>query len=274
MIASPANPRLTMLLRTLTGIEVLVLFAAGVGLFFFPDNTRPLWPWTPAPFNTAFLGAIYLASLAAVFSMFTSGRWSPARIVLPALLVFTVIVLAVSLLYLNQLDLNRWSTYLIWLPLYVILPLSAAYHIQLYRRQSPADPTPTPSAWRAYLLGVSVVVGLYGIGMIIAPATLTAFWPWKIDEFHGRMYSAVFATGAVLAFMVSRAASRAEWITMAFAQGVLAFFSIAGLLIVDASARRVDWTQAGAWLWATIFVVALLASFGMLLRARRMRASA
>jgi len=274
MVASSTNPRLTLLLRTLTGIEVLVLFAAGVGMYFFPDSTRPLWPWTPAPFNTAFLGAIYLASLVTVFLMAASGRWSPARIVLPSLLVFTVIVLAVSLLYLNQLDLNRWSTWLIWLPLYVILPLNAAYHIWLYRRQPPAESISTPSVWRAYLLGASALVGLYGIGTIIAPATLTAFWPWKIDDFHGRMYSAVFVTGAVLIFTVSRTASRAEWITMALAQGVLALFSIAGLLIVDASARRVDWTQAGAWLWVALFAAALIVSLGMLLRARRMRASA
>lgn len=274
MIASPDNPRLTPLLRALTGIEVLVLFGAGVGLFFFPDSTRPLWPWTPAPFGAAFLGAIYLTSLVTVSIMLWSGRWSPARIVLPALFVFTIIVLAISLISLDRLDLGRWSTYLIWLPLYAILPLNAAYHIWLYRRLKPADSIPTPPLWRAYLLAGAALVGLYSIGMILAPTAATAFWPWKIDDFHSQMYSATFLTGAVLTFMVSRTASRIEWITAALAPGMLAFFSLAGLLIVDASARRTDWTQAGTWLWVALFVAILISSLVMLARARRMRAAA
>ena len=46
------------------------------------------------------------------------------------------------------------------------------------------------------------------------------------------------------------------------------------VLIVDASTRRTDWTQAGTWLWVALFVAILISSLVMLARARRMRAAA
>jgi hypothetical protein len=270
MNAPDRNPRLAPLLRAVTFVEVIVLFGAGFGLFFLPDLARELWPWPPAPFNTRFLGAIYLASLVTVAMMLATSRWAPARIILPALLAFTAIVLAVSLLNLDYFDLTRWSNW-IWFPLYVVLPINAAYHMWLYRRLPPADPVPTPATWRVYLLGVTIGVGLYGVGLLIAPEALAAFWPWQIDAFHGRMYSAAFITGAVLAWLISRAAAPVEFLTAALAEGVLSFFAIAGLLLVDAQVRRVDWSSPGTWLWVGAFAVMLVASIGMLLRVRGMR---
>jgi hypothetical protein len=152
-----------------------------------------------------------------------------------------------------------------------VLPINAAYHMWLYRRLPYADPMPTPAPLRAYLLGVTIGVGLYGAGLLIAPEALTAFWPWKIDAFHGRMYSAAFITGAVLAWLISRTAAPVEFLTAALAEGALSFFAITGLLLVDAQAQRVDWSSPGTWLWAGAFAVMLFASIGMIGRVRGMR---
>lgn len=267
---SDANPRLSPLLRTFTLVEVLVLIGAGFGLFFLPDAARQIWPWTPAPFNTRFLGAIYFTSLMPVAAMLWAGRWAPARGVLPALFAFTAIVLAVSGLNLDQFDLGRWSN-LVWWPLYVALPVNAAYHMWLYRRLPPAEPVPTTPIWRVYLLGVAVVLGLYGAGLLLLPATFTGFWPWPIDAFHGRMYSAAFVSGAIGAYVVSRLAAPIEFFTAGLTQAVFGLFSILGLLLVDASVHRVDWSAAGTWLWLGGFAVALAAGLGMMWRSRRMK---
>src|SRR3990172_2391118 len=79
MDALDRNLGLTPLLRAVTFIEVIVLFGAGFGLFFLPDLARELWPWPPAPFNTRFLGSIYLTALLPVAVMLIAGRWAPAR---------------------------------------------------------------------------------------------------------------------------------------------------------------------------------------------------
>ncbi|HLF28729.1 MAG TPA: hypothetical protein VJG32_20560 [Anaerolineae bacterium] len=274
MLATSDNPPITPWLRLITFIEVLVLLGAGLGLFFAPELIRPQWPWSPAPFNTRFLGATYLASLVTVIMLALGARWAPARVVLPALFGFTLIVLIVSLLNLNQFDFGRWSTVVIWFPLYSVLPLSAAYHLWLYRKLPPADPTPTPAGWRAYLSIVALGLGLYSVGLLVAPATFSAFWPWPIDAFHAQMYSAAFASGAIGAFMVSRVAARSEWLIAALAQGVFGLFAILGVLLVDASTQRVDYRQPGAWLWLGAFAGMTVASLGMLWQARYRRAPA
>ena len=269
MSTQDRNPGLTPLLRIVTFVEVIVLFGAGFGLFFLPDLARELWPWAPAPFNTRFLGSIYFTALLPVAVMLIAGRWAPARGVLPAIFVFTTIVLFVSVFNFDLLDFQRWGTYL-WFVLYVILPINSAYHMGLFRRLPPADPIATPAAWRVYLLGVSIVLGLYSVALLIAPETFTGFWPWKIDAFHGRMYSAVFASGAVGLWAAARVAARIEFFTAGLTLATFGLFSILGLLLVDAAAHRVDWSQPGVWLWVGGFAVGLLAGVGMMWRSRGM----
>jgi hypothetical protein len=57
------NPRVSTVLLFLSAFEVLVLLAAGGGLFFLPGFIKEVWPWTLTPFNTALLGGIYLSSM-------------------------------------------------------------------------------------------------------------------------------------------------------------------------------------------------------------------
>jgi len=268
MHAPSDNPPLTPLLRILTLIEVIVLAGAGGALFFLPDLAGTQWPWPLLPFNTRFLGAIYLASLAPVAVMLFVGRWAPARGVLPALFTFTALVLGVSLMSTSRFEFQRPSTW-IWFALYIILAINSAYHLWRYRLLPPADPMPVPAAWRGYLLAVAVVFSVYGFGLLAAPTVFSAFWPWRIDDFHGQMYSAAFLTGAVGALTASRVAARIEFFTAALTQGVLSLFAILGLLIVDASVRKVDWSLPGTWLWVGAFAVMLIASLGMLWQSRR-----
>lgn len=267
------NPPLPTVLRILTFIEVLVLAGAGGLLFFVPEIGRVQWPWELAPFNAAFIGAIYLAALAAIALMFFVNRWSPARPVLVAIFSFTIIVLAVSLLHLGSFDLLKWGTYL-WLLLYFILPISAAFHIWLYRYQPPADASPVPSAWRTLLLTISVLLYLYGLGMLLAPGFFSGFWPWAIDEFHGQIYSATFIAGAGGLYVVARVASRVEFGTAGLAMAAFCIFAILGLLIVDSATRRVNWSEIGTWLWLGSLAVGLLIGAAMLWQSRRMPAIA
>ncbi len=267
--APVAYSRLTPLLRFFTLVEVAVLVAAGFALLILPDLARDQWPWTPAPFNTAFLGAIYTASLVPVSAMLVGGR-APLRVVLPMLAVFTAIVLIVSMFYLEQFQLDRWSNW-VWFPLYVLLPINAAYHIWWYRGLTPAGQTPTPPAWRIYLWGVAVAIGVYGVGVLIAPEPLTAFWPWAIDAFHGRMYSAVLIAGAVGGLALARVATSIELTTVGLTHATFGLLSVAGLLLVDAAQGRVDWSRPGTRLWIGTLVTGCVGGILLAWRGRRAR---
>lgn len=268
---STENPPLTPLLRAMTFIEVLVLITAGGGLFFLTDLTRAQWPWNIRPFNAHFVGAVYLASLMSVAIMFINGRWVAARLVLPMLFTFTSIVFVMSLLKLDTFLYDRWTTW-VWFILYLVLPLNAAYHLWLYRRLLSVEPTP-PQPWVRYaLLIMGSVMGAYGLVQFFAPEAASAFWPWKIDAFHGQMYSATFVTAAVGAFVLSlRATAPIEYFTLGLTYGILGFFCILGLVIVDASAHAVDWGAAGTWLWVVAFALTLIVGLVLLWQSHTFR---
>ena len=191
------NSPISLVLRAITGIEVVVLALTGFGLYFLPSVAADNWPWQLTPFNTRFLGAIYLSSLVPVATMFAIPRWFPAGIVLPPLLTFTFIVLVVSTVFSERFDFDRSSSW-IWFALYVLLPASSAWHLYLYRdRERVGDSGSSSPAARYLALTLGGLLAVYGIALVVAPEAATDFWPWNIDAFHARMYSAPFLAGAV-----------------------------------------------------------------------------
>ena len=266
-----ANPPISSLLRGITWLEVLVLIVTGGGLFFLPDLAREQWPWAIAPFNGRFVGTVYLGSFVSAMLMAFHGRWSPGRIVLPMIFIFTTIVLGVSFLHLDQFDLQRWQPWS-WFLLYIVLPINSAYHLWLYRDRQSADSFSTPSHWRGSFLMLSVLFGVYGLALLFFPTASSAFWPWPIDGFHGQMYSVVFITPAIGLFLIASRASSLEWKTLGLTQLVIGACAIIGLFLVDAVVppeKKVNWALAGTWLWLLIIAVYGGVRVSMLFRAGR-----
>jgi hypothetical protein len=263
MSAADSNPPITLWLRVFTFFVLLVLIVSGIGVFFLPGTVRPIWPWELPPFNAAFIGAIYLSSVPAIGMMAFSGRWFPSRVVLMMLVTFTGIGLIMSLLNLSHFQFQNWITWL-WFFIYVSLSTNSAVHLWLYRHMPPPPPIAIPAAWRAYLLGQSVVLGLYGLGQFVAPTVVSTFWPWAIDSLHGRLYSGAFAAAAVGGVVVLRGAARSELLALILTQTGMALLSVGGLVLVDNTVHRVDWSAPGTWVWIGAFVVLAAAGLGML----------
>jgi hypothetical protein len=262
------NPQISTLLRFLTFVEVLVVFASGAGLFFVPALTAALWPWELLPFNTRFLGAVYSASCVSAVMQTAHGRWSPARLVTPMILVFTAVIMILSFGYLSVFDFQRWEVW-VWFILYIIIPVNCAYHIWLYRNLPPADSRPTRSAGRNILLTQAIVLGVFGLALLFVPDFAKNLWSWKIDVFHAQMYSVAFLTPAVGAFLLAKAGSKTEWLTMGLTQVVLGLFPILGVLIVNANVKQVDWSAAVTWIWMIVFAAILAIGLWMIKESRR-----
>ncbi len=260
-VSDTGNPIIAPLLRAVY-ILIAVVVVAGASLFFVPGLVGPRWPWPLTPFNTSFLGAVYIVELVAIVITIISNRWSPTRLVLPISFTFAIVVTAVSFLYLVRFDAQRWTTYA-WFVLYLVPIAVFACYLWLYRNQPPAETVPVPAAWRTYFIVEGAVYGLYGLGLLALPDTFSAFWPWKIDDFHARLYSAIFICLVVGLLTLVRAASSLELVTMGLAKVILAVFGILGLIIVDASAHRVDWAAPGTWLWIAGLGMLLVAGLGL-----------
>jgi len=247
-------------------IVILILTIGSFGLYFFPDWTVPRWPWTLPPFHTRFLGAVYLSEFAAVLILLINNRWAPARLSLPVAVSFTFFVSVASFIHLSQFDFTRRGVWL-WFILYVVSFFISAFLLWYYR-QPPENTAYTPSFWRNILTVQAAVYGLYGLGLFFAPEFFGGFWPWKIDAFHGSLYSSVFISGALGNLIVTRVAARIEFLTLGLSQFALGFFAILGLLIVDTQVHRVDWVNPGVYLWIAMFGLLVLVGGGLIGKSR------
>ncbi|HNB51552.1 MAG TPA: hypothetical protein PK530_06395 [Anaerolineales bacterium] len=254
------------LVRPFMLIVILVLTVGSFGLYFFPAWTVERWPWPLPPFHTRFLGAVYLSEFSAVLILLLTNRWAPARLSLPVAVSFTLIVSVASFIHLNTFDFTRRGVWL-WFILYVVSLFISAFLLWHYR-QPPQDAAPTPALWRAILIGQAILYGGYGLGLFLAPEMFGAFWPWKIDAFHGHLYSSVFLSGALGNLILARVAARIEYLTLGLSQFALGFFAILGLFIVNAQVHKVVWSNPGVYLWLGMFGVLVLIGGALTAQAR------
>lgn len=246
------NPRISIILRAVTWLEVVILAWAGAGLLFYPPVAQGVWPWSLTPLNMRYLGALYLAALVAAWLQARSGRWSPSRVVTTMIFVFTLVVTVLSFVHRDRFDSGRIETW-IWFVLYIGVCVNAGVHLWLYRRWTAADAERPPPALRAVLIAVAIVPGAYGLALLALPGAAASFWPWKLDAFHAQLYSVTFLTPAVGAWLLLRGASAASRVALGLTLAAWGFLPILGLIIADQAARRVQWSGTGTWIWIALF---------------------
>lgn len=265
-----ANPPIIPWVRWFTLIVALIL-VIGTTLFYAPDLIGPRWPWQiyKTPFNTHFLGAVYLSELLPIFITVAINRWTPTRVIMPMAITFAAIVTLVSFFYLGEFDFNRVAGWA-WFVVYIAPPIVWAYYYLRYRNLPPANAAPTSPGWRLYLYIQGLILGLYGLLLIALPATFGQIWPWKVDDFHLRIYSSVFIVAMIGAFMLARRAAATEFMVVGLTQIMLGLTSIISVLWVDSTVHKVSWSNAAIYIWFGGFAILALAGVAMAMRARTM----
>lgn len=245
------QPRISRLLLTVTWLEVAILLWAGLGLLLWPPLVETIWPWPLAPFNLRYLGALYSAALIAALLQAFSGRWSPARVVTPMICIFTLLVTIFSFVHLQRFNPQRPEAW-IWFILYISVCLNAGVHLWLYRNWPHPEQKPQ-GVLRNVLLGLTLVLGSYGIALLAVPTLASGFWPWKLDSFHAQLYSVTFITPALGAWMLLRGCNRHELMTLGLTLAAWGALPILGLLLADVETHRVDWGNPDTKLWLALF---------------------
>jgi hypothetical protein len=251
-MSSLSNPPLSPWVRVLF-LGVALILCVGVGLLAVPSLVVPHWLWTLTPFNARFLGAIYLAELSVLTPFLLYNRQSPGRLVLPTALTFVAIISILSFFYLDRFDLQRLAT-LLWFIVYIGPTLILTYLLWTYRRLFAAATGNLPHPWPVLMMVEGILLFVYGTGLLIDPDRFGANWPWTLDSFHARMYSAFFFTLAVGAFVVARRAGRLDILTLGIAQVVTGVGVIGGFVVTDLAVRRVEWLAGETWMWIGMFV--------------------
>jgi hypothetical protein len=256
---SDRNPPVPLFLRWVLGVECSVVFAAGVLLFFLPGLAAELWPWTIPPFNSRFVGAVYLAAYLPLILFWFVPRWIPGRLTLWMIFTFTAMILIAMLIHWDAFEWSRPATFLVFWPLYVFLPINSAVFLWRSNGAGIASGYDGPALLRIVFWIFAVLGGVYGFGLLIAPDALTSFWPWRVDAFHGRMYAAAFGTPAVAAWILSfRRPFASEYLSMGLNLTVGGFLPILGTLWTNLSVpaeRQVNFSSAGTWVFFLFFLV-------------------
>lgn len=236
------------------GISWVLLLFVGGSLFFFPEFARGHWMWPLTPFNTSFLGAVYLSAWVPLTVVLRVRRWAPARLILPMLWVVTTGILIASFSHPEQLALNRRITK-IWYWLYLVDCLGATYYLGKFHRRPPGNTSRVGKQWAVVLRAQGIALGGFGAGLLGIPTLFGQFWPWPLDPFHCQVYSAIFLAGAVGSWVLLQAVTPVELLTMGLTQVTFSLLVLIGMIAVDASVQKIQWLQLGTLCWLGSFVV-------------------
>lgn len=256
---SPNNLPVPSFLRLVTGIECCVVFTAAFLLFFLPDFAETVWAWSIPPFNARFVGAIYFAAYIPLILFWLHPRWTPGRLVLWLIFVFTSLIMVAMLIHWDSFLWERPATYIVFWPLYIFLPVNSAIFLYQSRGVEISNAADLSRSWQIILKAFALLTGAYGLALLFIPELLTRFWPWNVDAFHARIYASAFVTPAVGAWIVASRRSAASEILIIglnlLAGGIL---PILGILMANTSVppeRQIDFNNPGTWVFLLIFLM-------------------
>jgi hypothetical protein len=259
-----ANPLMPVPLRVAIGLSCLLLAIVGTLLFFIPAVGAEYWIWVLNPAKAPMLGSIYLSALAPMALAAWINRWSPVRLVIVMLAVFTTSNLAISAFNLAQLSPRAMTK--LWFIFYGIDSALALYYVWRYRNRPVSDPIQLTPPWTVYLRSQTLVLGLYGLGLLMIPTPLTSFWPWPIRPFHGRFYSSIFLAGAAGSGLLSVATSPLELLALGLSQLLFGGLEVLGLVMTDLTLGGIELPKV--WLWVSALIGVAIAGVAMIMQSR------
>jgi len=185
--------------RVILRAAAVLVFLAGVQLFVFPERTDEYFAWTIAsPMTAVFLGASYWSAVGLELAASRAPTWAGARIALPAVFVFTVLTLIVTLVHLElfhlgtDIPVRTRSVAFAWLAVYTVVPILMIVAHRAQRRVGVAVPPPSglPGAVRAILVLLAALLLGLGAALLVAPEWADGVWPWALTPLTGRAVGA------------------------------------------------------------------------------------
>jgi len=260
-------------MRRLLFTAAVLVFLAGLQLFVFTDRTATFFPWTIAnPLAAAFIGAAYWASLAIEALAARQLLWANARIAVPAVSVFTVLTLSVTLTHLAKFHLDsRYAAgtrvvTVAWIAIYILVPVLMAIILPVQVRTPGLDPPRSaglPTWICAALAGQAVILFAVGVALFAVPQQAGPMWPWKLTPLIAQ------ATGV---WLISLAVAAAHALLERDARRLrpaAAGYVLLGLLLVIALVRYphyFQWRSAAGIIYLAFVAMMLLTGSATLAR--------
>jgi hypothetical protein len=271
VVFRPVAPGLRWLLVTASVLVAL----AGIQLLVFTAHTGQYFAFTiTSPLAAVFLGAGYWAAVPIEALAARERQWANARISVPAVVVFTVLTLAVTLTHLGQLHLGArypvgtQAVAVAWLVIYVGVPALMATLLVRQVRAPGLDPPRTAGLppWLCAALAAQAAVLLgAGIALFAAPTQAAPLWPWHLTPMLAQAIGAwLIALGVASAHVIVERDPRR--LRPAAAGSI-----VLPVLLAAALARyphQFHWHSTAAIVYLTVLATMLLTGTAILARGR------
>jgi len=252
---------------------LLILFSvltllAFVALFLGAGQTDRYFAWTiNPPVTAAFLGAAYAGGCALVVLGLRRRTWADLRIPLVAILIFTLVTLAASLLHLDRFHLDKTGFPLFaawfWLAIYVFVPLAMLILLIRQVRQIRHD-LPEPDRQLPIPRGLAAVLGVQGalflgVGAVLfaVPETQAVLWPWPLTPLTARAVAAWLLAFGLAGLLAIREGDLLRLPISASAYGLLAALEI---VVLVRYAGVVRWTAAATWVYLALMITIMVSA--------------
>lgn len=229
----PLSPLARIVLLSAGALAII----AGPVLYLLPEHTAVYFAWhIKHPLTPVFMGASYLAGIGN-FVAVKVNRWALARVQVPAIIVFAVMMLVATVLH---IPIFNWSHPIAWawLAVYIVSPL-AATTIFLRAEWDYRPPVQTgnrlPTFFGPAMVALATLDALIGTALFLLPQQAAPLWPWSLTPLTARVIGGWYLGGGALKGMLAGQRTLATaWV------GLLASSVTAGLLLIGALWHWVD----------------------------------
>ncbi|HUH98840.1 MAG TPA: hypothetical protein VLZ89_15875 [Anaerolineales bacterium] len=238
-------------LRTLLYTGSFLVFVAGIQLFVLTEHTDVYFAWPiSSRLSAATLGAFYWGTMFFGFFSARETLWAKARGAVPAVIVFTSVSLAVTILHLDDFRFSSSNPITLivtwtWVLVYFIEPplLIIVFLLQLRERGSDPEREHTLPIWFRIVL---VLQGLLAIGVALALlfflGKILAFWPWSLSEYTAGALAAWMSAVGVIGL---QAAWENDWARIRITMISYLIFSILEFIAIFRYPSELHWYTAG-----------------------------
>jgi hypothetical protein len=221
---------------------------AGPILYLLPYDTEAYFAWTiQHPLTPVYMGASYFAGIGNLLAI-RANRWSLARVQLPAIIVFSFLMLVATLLH---IPIFNWSHPIAWawLAVYVVSPIAAlTLFVQMERgfRAPTFETQRLPALFSTVMLALTIFYAVIGFGLFFLPNQTAALWPWSLTPLTSRVIGGWWLSSAALQFMLMK-----QKTLHTTRVGLFANVLVTSLLLIGALIHRdaFDGPQISIWLY-------------------------
>jgi hypothetical protein len=244
------------------------LLVAVLGLFN-PAYLASIFTWlTLPPLHARFVGAIYLFGAVFMAGCLLARQQAEVRWGVQLIGIWTGMLFIISLLNLSAFDFGLLPVQ-IWFASYIIYPLISIWMTirQPNLMQAASLPAPALDGWaKGFLLAQGLVLSLLAIALFLAPAPMSALWPWKVTPLLAQMYAGPLLSYGLGSFLFSK---QTEWLGVRSIVPAMLAFTLTTVIVSFIHVGLFSFSEIADLLWFAWFILSSLFLSAMTLRALR-----